>query len=122
VAPDGGVYLAGVTESKDWPSIPLTQFGKPGATDGFVVRFDLTGKKRSFGIRIGGSRDDSLASIALDSHGDIYVVGSTDSTDFPVAGANLGKVGGALIVKINGQRFCREASGGDVVKATRRPR
>jgi hypothetical protein len=111
VAPDGAVYVAGVTQSKNWPNIPLKQFGKPGATDGFVIRFDLTGKKRPFGIRIGGSRDESLASIALDSHGNIYVVGSTDSNDFPVAGANLSKVGGAFIVKINGQRFAGKEAG-----------
>jgi hypothetical protein len=111
VAPDGAVYVAGVTQSKDWPNIPLTQFGNPGATDGFVIRFDLTGRKRPFGIRISGSRDESLASIALDSHGDIYVVGSTDSTDFPVAGANLDKVGGGFIVKISEQRFAGKQAG-----------
>jgi hypothetical protein len=111
VALDGAVYVAGVTQSKNWPNIPLTHFGKPGAADGFVIRLDLTGKTRPFGIRIGGSRDESLASITLDSRGDIYVVGSTDSTDFPVAGANLRKVGTSFIVKISGQRFAGKQAG-----------
>jgi hypothetical protein len=31
MAPDGAVYVAGVTQSKNWPNIPLKQFGKPGA-------------------------------------------------------------------------------------------
>jgi hypothetical protein len=111
VAPDGAVYLAGVTQSKNWPNIPLTLFGKPGATAGFVVRFDPTGKKRPFGIRIGGSRDENLASIALDSHGDIYIVGSTDSSDFPVAAANLSEVGGGFVLKIKAQRFAETPAG-----------
>ena len=111
VALDGAVYVAGVTRSKSWPNISLTPFGEPGVTDGFIIRVDPSGKKRPFGIRIGGSRDESLASIALDSHGDIYIVGSTDSTDFPVAGANLGKVGSGFIVKISGQRFAGKQAG-----------
>jgi hypothetical protein len=119
VAPDGAVYVAGVTRSKNWPNIPLKPFGEPGATDGFIVRVDPTGKKRPFGVRIGGSRDENLASIALDPYGDIYVVGSTDSTDFPVIGASLSKVG-------SGQNqwttLCREASRSDLVEAARGPR
>jgi hypothetical protein len=111
VAPDGAVYLAGVTQSKDWPNIPLTHFGKLGVTDGFIIRVDLTGREKPFGIRIGGSRDESLASIALDSRGDIYVVGSTDSTDFPIAGANLAKVGSGVVVKISGKRFAGKQAG-----------
>lgn len=35
----------------------------------------------------GGSRSNSATGIALDSHGNIYVVGQTNSADFPLVGA-----------------------------------
>jgi hypothetical protein len=111
VSLDGAVYVAGGTQSKKWPNIPLTNFGKPGATDGFIIRLKLTDRERPLGIRIGGSKNESLASIALDSRGDIYAVGSTGSTDFPVAGAYLDKVGSGFIVKISGQRFAGQQAG-----------
>jgi hypothetical protein len=104
VAPDGAVYVSGLTASKNWQNVRLIQYGEAGGTDGFVVKLDPTGKKRAFGIRIGGSGNESLTSIALDSHGDLYVVGSTNSPNFPVAGAN-GQLGGAFVVKISGRRF-----------------
>src|SRR6266480_3348548 len=105
VALDGEVYVAGATDSKDWAKINLISFGNVGATDGFIVRLDPTGKLRPVGVRIGGSGDESLAGIDLDSHGDIYAVGTTNSPNFPVKGTNLRKVGSAFVVKISGQRF-----------------
>jgi hypothetical protein len=108
VAPDGAVYVSGITDSKNWPNLRLLSFGALGATDGFVIRLDPTSKKQPFGIRIGGSRDESLTGISLDSDGDIYVVGSTNSPDFPVKGATLRQVGGAFVAKINGRRFGRK--------------
>jgi hypothetical protein len=103
VGPSGTVYVSGVTESRNWPNTHLARLGELGATDGFVIKLDPTGKKRPFGIRFGGSGQETVASIDLDLHGDIYVAGSTDSPNFPVVGADLRKVGGAFVVKINGQ-------------------
>ena len=40
--------------------------------------------RRLFATYLGGSADDSPAGIALDSNGNIYIAGSTDSADFPV--------------------------------------
>jgi hypothetical protein len=111
VAPDGAVYVSGITDSKNWPNVRLLSFGALGATDGFVLRLDPTGKKQPFGIRIGGSGDESLTSMALDLHGDIYVVGSTTSPNFPVAGPNLKQAGGGFVMKINGPRFAGKQAG-----------
>lgn len=41
----------------------------------------------------------------MDADGDIYAVGTTNSSDFPVKGANLGKVGSGFVVKISQKRF-----------------
>jgi hypothetical protein len=111
VEPDGAIYVSGITESKKWSNAQLLPFGTLGGTDGFVVRVDPTGKKHPFGIRIGGRGDETLTSIAVDSRGEIYVVGSTDSPDFPVVGANRDEVGGGFIMKIDGRRFAEKQTG-----------
>jgi hypothetical protein len=49
--------------------------------------------------------------MALDSDGDIYVVGSTASPNFPLAGANLKQIGSGFIMKINGRKFAGKQSG-----------
>jgi hypothetical protein len=111
VASDGAVYVSGITDSKSWPNVRLLSFGALGATDGFIIRLDPIGKKQPFGIRIGGSRDEILTSIALDLHGDIYVVGSTTSPNFPVAAPILNQIGGAFVMKINGPRLAGKQAG-----------
>ena len=111
VAPNGAVYASGITDSESWLNLPLRHFGTLGATDGFVVRLDPTGKEPPFSIRIGGSGDENLTSMALDSQGDIYVVGSTSSPNFPLVGANSNQVGGGFVMKINGRRFAVKQAG-----------
>jgi beta-propeller repeat-containing protein len=111
VASNGAVYASGITDSQSWPNLPLRRFGTTGATDGFAVRLDPTGKEPPYGMRIGGSGDESLTSMALDSDGDIYVVGSTASPNFPLAGANLKQIGSGFIMKINGRKFAGKQSG-----------
>jgi hypothetical protein len=111
VSPDGKVYVGGVTNSKSWPGVEMARLGRGGGMDGFVVRIDPTGKARPVGVRIGGSGDESLAAIAVDSKGDVYAVGTTASRDFPVAGANLGRVGSGFVVKLSGSRFGEKQNG-----------
>jgi Beta-propeller repeat len=111
VAPSGEVYVAGTTDSKGWAKIGLVHFGNVGATDGFIVRLDPTGKLRPVGVRIGGSGEESLAGIDLDSQGDIYAVGTTNSPNFPVKGPRLSNLGSAFVAKISGQRFADKQGG-----------
>jgi hypothetical protein len=105
VAPDGAVYVAGITQSFEWPKVLWSRFGKGGASDGFILRLDPAGDLPLKGIRIGGSGNENLAAIALDSRGDIYAVGSTDSQDFPLTGANPSATGSAFILKVDGRKF-----------------
>jgi hypothetical protein len=111
VAKDGEVFVAGVTNSIRWPDFKLIRFGEVGATDGFILRVDPSGKLQPAGIRIGGSGDESLAGIDLDSHGDIYAVGTTDSPNFPVKGMHARDVGSGFVLKINGRKFGKEPAG-----------
>jgi Beta-propeller repeat len=108
---DGAVYVSGISDSEKWSNVQLLRFGTLGGTDGFVVKVDPSGKKRPFGIRIGGRSDETLTSVAVDSRGDIYFVGSTVSPDFPVVGANRSQVGRGFIVKVSGRRFAENQTG-----------
>jgi len=117
LAPDGAVYVSGVTTSKIWPDVRMGRFGALGGMDGFVIRLDPTGKVKPFGVRIGGSGEESLTGVSIDSNGDIYVVGSTNSPRFPLKGAHLRQVGGAFVAKIDGRLFARRQA---VLKWSRR--
>jgi Beta-propeller repeat len=108
VSPDGAVYVAGITQSTDWPGVAWSRYGETGGSDGFVLRIDPTTKSRVSGIRIGGSGDETLTAIALDSQGDIYAVGSTDSRDFPLTSSNRPAIGSGYILKIDGRKFASE--------------
>jgi uncharacterized protein (TIGR03437 family) len=91
-----GVYIAGGTLSSDFPVTSgalQTKYG--GASnnqaqpyihmgDGFVVKLDPLGSKLLYGTYLGGSQDDAIFGMALDSSGDVYVTGATVSSDFPV--------------------------------------
>jgi len=105
VGSQGSVYLSGNTDSAIWPDLRLAQFGALGETDGFVIRLDPKVGTKPSGIRLGGSGTEDLAGISIDTPGDIYVVGTTNSRDFPMLGANLRQLGGGFAVKIEGRQF-----------------
>ncbi len=82
----GSVYIAGYTDSADFPlaalgSLPI------GADHVFVAKFDPTGSNLVYADYIGGSNQDFGYALALDSANNVYVTGSTQSTDFPVVNA-----------------------------------
>jgi Beta-propeller repeat len=105
VAPDGAIYVAGITQSVGWPGVVWTSYGKGGSSDGFILRLDPTTKSPARGIRIGGSEEEDLTAIALDSQEDIYAVGSTASPDFPLFGSKSSAVGSAFVLKLDGRKF-----------------
>lgn len=81
----GSVYLAGYSQNlSDFPSArPLqTSFPRDKA---FVAKVNATGTELVFATYFGGGLYDKAEGIALDSSGNIYVTGTTDSRDFPLA-------------------------------------
>ena len=86
VGSDGAVYVAGVTESSDFPRANPAQdaFGG-GSSDAFVAKLAASGTALEWSTYIGGSATDRGRGLAVDSTGNAYVTGSTSSVDFPTA-------------------------------------
>ncbi len=78
----GRIYLAGQTESVDFPAaIGLHPVSHD--VDGFMTRFDTAGANLEYMVLFNGDQEDSIQDIALDASGNAFGAGSTDSTDFP---------------------------------------
>lgn len=83
VAPDGSIWVAGVTASRDFPIRRAWQTRHGGKEDAFVARLRPHGRGLIFATYLGGSDDDRALSVAVDGNGNGIVVGRTRSPDFP---------------------------------------
>jgi len=113
----GHVYVAGFTDSTLFYNFPMVGAGAagqgPGGTpffscqvpqspcgDAFVAEFDvstITAPVLVTTTYLGGSNDDVAWSLALDNSDDPYLIGQTDSLDFPTtANALQTPTGGTL--------------------------
>ena len=80
----GHFYVAGMTSDTDFPVVNAPQSASGGGADGFIAELSPTGNSLLFGTYLGGKNQDDITGITLDSTGNIYVVGTTLSPDFPV--------------------------------------
>jgi uncharacterized protein (TIGR03437 family) len=87
VDPSGNVYLAGITDSSDFPLQNPLQPSIGGLSDTFALKIDASGAALLYSTYIGGTGLDGASSLAVDGNGNVYLTGSTDSGDFPVANA-----------------------------------
>jgi hypothetical protein len=79
----GNAYVTGVAEA-GFPVTPgafQTVFG--GVTDAFVTKLNSTGTALIYSTFVGGSARDNGAGIAINSAGNAYVTGATESSNFP---------------------------------------
>lgn len=81
------IMLTGFTESTDFPTQQMPgaywQSANPGDRSGFILKFNNQGV-RQWATYYGGSAIDEVYSICTDHHDNIYLVGVTVSSDFPV--------------------------------------
>jgi hypothetical protein len=84
---NGNAFVAGSTNSDDFPVASALQAVRQGGQDGFVAKLNPSGTALAFSTYLGGSLDDSANAIAVDARGSAYVAGETYSADFPVRNA-----------------------------------
>jgi hypothetical protein len=108
----GNATLTGWTASTDFfPIFNAIQNKLQGDTDAFVCKLNRTGTAVSYSTFLGGRGVEFGNAVALDTAGNAYVTGETDSNDFPVVnpwpGSARGGLSDAFVTKIsaNGSRF-----------------
>jgi uncharacterized repeat protein (TIGR01451 family) len=102
----GNVYVTGNTSSTNFPTKTGYQPHNRGASDIFVTKLDATGTNILYSTYIGGSLNDRGDGIAVDASGSAYIVGRTNSTDYPTLPGALAQTyrGGdfdAVVTKLN---------------------
>lgn len=95
---EGRAVVAGYTDSAGFPTTPgAFQEARPGPWAGTVVKLSAQGDDLVFGTFLGGSGIDAIRRVALDDDGAVYVVGRTDSPDFPTKDAVMADYPGGQI-------------------------
>ena len=82
-ASNDGVWVAGETNSSDFPLVSALQSALNGAQNGFVAHFSTAGTPL-WSTYLGGNGTDTLRSLARAPSGDLYVAGGSTSTNLPV--------------------------------------
>jgi uncharacterized protein (TIGR03437 family) len=94
----GNLYMAGFTTSANFPVRGAAQTAYGGTNsallqaqfgDAFVAKLNPAGNAMIYATYIGGSGDDFATSLAIDAGGSAYVVGSTQSANFPTTAGAL---------------------------------
>jgi plastocyanin len=97
---DGAAYVAGSTNSTDFPTTPgafqRTKQSNRRGTDAFVVKFDPQGSLL-FGTYVGGLRADDATGIRVGPKGAAYIGGTTKSRNFPTTKGALKRRQGANV-------------------------
>lgn len=96
VDPAGSAYVTGGTGSDDFPTANALQSALVGFGDVFVTKLTATGTALVYSTYLGGNSTEAGYSIAVDSAGNAYVAGFTQSTDFPAVNAFQSTAGSNL--------------------------
>jgi hypothetical protein len=105
----GCLFVQGTTAAANFPTVNALYPTALGGYDVFVSKLNAAGDTLLFSTYFGGSDRDSAAGMVVDADGDIYLTGSTVSTNFPtvspiqaVFGGSSGCTGDAFLTKMKG--------------------
>jgi hypothetical protein len=107
--PAGSPYIAGSTDSSNFPRVASLDSSLGGSKDGFLAKLTPSGSQLIFSTFLGGGGADQINGMSVDpsaARGAIYLTGETASTDFPVSAgtatqASLGGGSDAFVVVLN---------------------
>jgi len=85
----GNAYIAGNTDSINFPTANPLQANKGGFQDAFVTKINGAGSAFVYSTYLGGSGGDGATAIAVDGAGNGYVTGGTFSPNFPTTTNSL---------------------------------
>ena len=101
----GNAYVAGVTNSTNFPTANAIQAAHAGSGDVFVTKFNASGSALAYSTYLGGTAFDLAEGVTVDSAGNAYITGGSGSnTTFPTANAiQCARAGGTdvIVTKIN---------------------
>jgi hypothetical protein len=103
----GNMIVVGVTQALNFPTVNPIQSALQGPWDGFVSKLNSTGSALIYSTYLGGSDLDTANSVSIDNSGNAYVLGSTQSANFPILNAlqpihaDGGHYNDAFVTKLN---------------------
>lgn len=84
--PFGNVFIAGTTNSLQFPTLNAMQAKAGGGGDGMVAKFAPDGKLL-FSTFLGGQSGDEIFALAVDGSGNAYVTGTSSSANLATSNA-----------------------------------
>jgi hypothetical protein len=117
IAVDAGLnfYLAGSTESANFPPQPGVVGSLTGTANVIVAKLNSAGTALQFSTYLGGTGKDYTGGIAVDAGLDVVVAGTTSSPDFPT---NNGLPVSSLSANDHGFVTRLDASGSNILYST----
>lgn len=100
----GNIIVVGYTQSANLATVNSIQSTLRGNSDGFIAKLNPTGSALLFSTYLGGDSEDALAAIAVQTTGSMWVVGSSNSSNFPLLAPlqmNIGTGYDAVIVHVS---------------------
>jgi hypothetical protein len=95
----GNAYVVGQTNSVNFPTATALQAAYGGGYDIFVTKLNATGSALIYSAYLGGSGDDLGFAISVNSSGEAFITGRTDSSDFPTASPLYATYSGGISVQ-----------------------
>jgi hypothetical protein len=100
---EGSAFISGTTISSDLPTVNALQaqcrsgFSDTQCGDAFVAKINPSGAAIVFATYLGGTKNESIAGIAVNGAGSVHIVGSIVGNDLPIYRAVQPASGGGVV-------------------------